>query len=64
MVESLREHAIRELNKINCGVMQDKKLPGSPVIEIDLGRSSATDDIMPSLCHLPELQRLYVDKTW
>jgi len=63
MPNDLRETAIRELENLRAVVLQDNTLIARPVIEVDLGRSHATDEVLSCLRQLPELQRLYLDQT-
>src|SRR5262249_28729782 len=44
-------------------VLKDKTLPEHPIIEVDLGRSAATDELLQHLINLKSFKNLHVDKT-
>jgi hypothetical protein len=52
------ERAIAAIKKLGGSVTRDSKLPGNPVIEVDLFRKETTDADLAHLKALPELRRL------
>jgi hypothetical protein len=57
------EKAVSQILKVGGGVNRDEKLPGRPIVEVDLSITKATDSDLKDLKELKGLKRLYLGGT-
>src|SRR5581483_9534514 len=56
--ENPEHHAVAEIKRLGGDVTVDEKLPGSPVIEVDLSFTAADAATLALLRELPEIRSL------
>jgi hypothetical protein len=57
------EKAVKAIEALGGKVTRDEKLPGRPVVEVDLGKTEVTDAGLKDLKELKGLRKLYLSGT-